>query len=343
LGNIGPDATLAFGPLFNQLKDNKDFVRKVVSDALENVPPHKDDLAMLVKVAADAEEPMGMRVHAIKALGRLGSAAKSAAVPKLMALAKVAKDEDLRRASLAALLAIGPDSADVPDLAKMLKAGTPETKRQVLDILIRMGPEAQKAVSEIVAIFKSGDKTMKIQAGKALETMGPAAKAGVAALTDALKDADKEVALQAARALAKLDASKDAVTFLAGLVKSGGKEQRHLSVQAAQILGDIGPEARVVARDLANVLEDDALRVAALEALLKIGKGAAAAVSTKLTALVQKNASPEARLACIKCLGQIGQGSKEAGIALTNAFRFDPVEENRRAALMAGNKIAGKN
>src|SRR5262249_37311963 len=57
LGKMGDGARLAFGPLFQALKDDNPLVRRAVGDALDRIPPHKDDVANLAKTCADAKEP----------------------------------------------------------------------------------------------------------------------------------------------------------------------------------------------------------------------------------------------------------------------------------------------
>lgn len=337
LGNLGGDASLAYGAIFDRLKDDHDLVRRLARDALEKVPPHKGDVAMLARTCEDDNEPMETRLLAARALCKLGTVAKPA-VPVLMELIKDS-NEDLRRACFTALLAIGPQASDLPELVKIFKSASPEAKRQALEVVALMGHDAQNAVPMIAAFLKSPDRLARIQAGKTLAALGPAARDAVKPLTDALADPDRDVALQAARALIKLDEGKSALAFLATAIKTGSSEQRLASAQA---LGDIGAEAKVAAKGLVDALDDDIVRPGATEALIKIGKGAVPAVSARLKALVQQNASAKARLACIDCLGQIGVSSPDAIFALRYAFSYDRLEENRLAALEAGKKVDGK-
>jgi HEAT repeat protein len=88
------------------------------------------------------------------------------------------------------------------------------------------------------------------------------------------------------------------------------------------------------------VLEEDALRGEAVDALIAIGPSAAPTVANRLQALLTSGTAPRARLECIRVLERLGVASAEVVKTLTNALR-DPVEENRQAALQAGKKLTG--
>ncbi|MCI0637689.1 MAG: HEAT repeat domain-containing protein [Gemmataceae bacterium] len=336
LGSMGDDANIAFSPLLAALKDKEVVVRRAVSDALERVPPHKDDLTLLIKTSRDTTEPMEVRVQAAKSIGRLGTAARSA-VPTLLEMARRGAD-DLRLAALASLVAVGPEARDVPALAKLLRDATDDERRLLLEAIGRMGADGQKAVPEVAALLKTGDRNARLQALRALEALGPSAKNAATALHDALRDPDQDIGLQASRALVKLGEGKTAVGFLAGAIKNGSVNQR---LEAVRVLSDLGADAKSAAPQLATALEDDTLRPQAAEALLKIGGPALPAVCAKLMALIKSGASPKARLASIQCLDQIGLASKESVNALSAAYHFDTVPENRQAALGAWKKLSG--
>ncbi|MBI3411815.1 MAG: HEAT repeat domain-containing protein [Planctomycetes bacterium] len=340
LGKLGVDSSTAFGPLFNLLKDGDEGVRRAAAEALALVPPRSDDVNMLVNICEDENEPLPVRLQAAKDVGKLGPQAKSA-VPALMAMVKGANDE-LRRAGLVSLQAIVPDAKHAPELAKALKSGSLETKRLALDVLIRMGPDGKKALPEITGVLKSGDRAMKIQAAKSINAMGPAGKEAISALVEALKDAkeaEREVGMQAASALFKLGDGKSTVGFFVGTLKNGSDPQKKA---AAYALGELKGEASLATKDLCFALDDDKVRVAAAEALLKIGKSTATLVSQKLNAAIKGNAHGKARLACIEILGQVGQTSKDAAYSLGYAAQYDPLDSNRQAAQAVIKRLTGR-
>ena len=97
---------------------------------------------MLCKVCGEASEPLELRIHAVQALGRLGAQGKSA-LPSLAALMKE-KDETLRRQALDALGAIGPDAAQLSLIVQTIKSGDADTRRLALAALARAGPAGQE-------------------------------------------------------------------------------------------------------------------------------------------------------------------------------------------------------
>jgi S1-C subfamily serine protease len=340
VGNLGPDATLAFVPLFKCLKDDDVIVRRTASDAIENVPPHKEDLAMLTKVCQDPQEPAEIRAHAVKAIGRLGAAGK-AGLPMLLTLASASKDE-LQDATLAAMESIGVTPQDAPALAKLLKASpTPHAKRQVLTILARLGSDAKPAAAEIAPLLKTGDRPTKLQAVRTLESIGGVAKEAVSGLSEAIKDTDKDVAINAAAALMKMGETKYAVPFFSSLLanKSVAPVER---LACVRVLMALGKDARAAVKDLVSVIEDDQLGPAAVEALVRIGPSASASIATKMVAMLKDPQAADARLDCIVALDRIGVTSTDIQKALLAIYQRDPNLENRAAASLVGNKLAKK-
>jgi S1-C subfamily serine protease len=339
MGNLGPDATLAFVPLFKTLKDSETAVRRAAADAIESVPPHKEDLVMLTKVCQDKDEPQDIRVHAVKAIGRLGPGARSA-LSTLTSIATTSKDE-LQDAAVDAVDSVGPTAEEAPALTKLLKAAPTDTKRQVLTILTRLGPDAKAAAADIVPLVKSGDRATKIQAVTALQNIGGGAKEVVSGLSDAIKDADKEVAIRAAAALMKMGETKAAVPFFSGILsnKSMPPPDRIVCVR---VLMTLGPDAKAATKDLCNAIEEDQLGPLAMEALVRIGPGAAQTVANKMVALLKNPQAAQARLRCIITLDRIGTTSTDIQKALLAVYNRDSSPENRTAASLVGNKLVQK-
>jgi HEAT repeat protein/S1-C subfamily serine protease len=341
LGEMGEGASLAFTPLFEALKDKNNLVRRAVGEAVEKVPPHKGDLAMLCKACKDANEPTEVRLLAVKCLGRLGSEARTA-LPVLLGLLKE-QDDGLRAAAMASVVTIGADTRDVAALSDALGNPNVEIRRLSMQALAKLGPQAKAAVPGLTASLKDADKATKLEALKALAAVGPAAKEAVPALTEALKDTDSEVGVAAARALAGLGEGQTALPYLVEGLKNGSQEQKRSSISA---LGLLGHEAKTASSLLANNLEDEALRSDASETLVKIGKGAVTAVSKVVT----KSANPQARMAGIEIIRRIASTERlgppyrnQAITALRTIVQGDPVAENREAAQKAGQLIQSRN
>jgi HEAT repeat protein/S1-C subfamily serine protease len=334
LGEMGDSASPAFGLLFQALKDKHNLVQRAALDALDKVPPHKGDLGMLCTVCKDAGELAEVRLQAVKALAKLGADARTA-LPVLLGLLKE-KDDGLRQAAMASVVAIGADTRDVAALTDALTNPSPEIRRLSMQALAKLGSQAKGAVPAVAAALKTGDKASKMEALKTLEAFGPAAKEAVPALTDALKDTDSEVGLGAARALARLGEHQAALPYLVDGLKNGNQDLKRSSIQA---LATLGQEAKSASALLSSALEDEALRTDAAEALVKIGRRSVTAVSK----VVSKSANAQARLAGIEVLGRIATAERlgppyrdQALIALRTILQGDPVRENREAAQKAG-------
>jgi hypothetical protein len=290
---------------------------------------------------------MEVRLIAARSLGRLGTTARSA-LPVLLALAKSktpAEGEGLRRAALQAVASIGPEAKDVADLTKLLKTAPAESRVVVLEALARLGSNAKKAAPEIAALAKTGDKATKLKAMQALQASGATDADLTALMNEVLKDADKEIGVEAARTLVKMGKGATVVSFLAKEVKAGPDNLRKTAIQT---LGDIGPAAKKACFELAFALDEEALRPAAVETFLKIGKDSAPTLANKLGALVGNKAHPESRLACISMLGKLDLKSLAAkdGYLVFNVLNFvvqnDPVMEHKAAAAAIIKRLTGK-
>jgi HEAT repeat protein/S1-C subfamily serine protease len=340
LGEMGDSARLAFSFLFQALKDKNQVVRRAASDALERVPPHKDDLAVLRQACKDGKETVEVRIQATKALAKLVGDARPA-VPELVGMLRE-KDDTVRMAALAALTIIGPDAADVPALAEGLKSSNGEVRRLTMQTLGRLGAKAKAAVPQLTAALKDTEKATRLQAVLTLEAMGAAAKDAIPALTDSLKDGELEVGAAAARTLFKLGEGKAALGFLVDMLKGSNADHKRAAMAA---LGQIGPEARVAVPQLAVALGDEALRADAAEALIKIGRGAVSTLAKKMMTSNDKGV----RLACITVIHRIGmaqqlsqQALREVLTALSAIARNDPEPANREAADQAGKQLQTK-
>ena len=338
LGSMGPEGSHAFGALFKALKDSESIVRNAAADALEKVPPHKDDVGSLASALQDENEPLLVRQYAIKALVRLGGYGRPA-MPALLAIA-LGNQESLRKESLLAAASIGPEGSDLPQLLKLVKGSNTDSRRKACTILAKMGEQAGPAVAELATLLKDKDQAVRLDVARALVGMGTAAKDAAKALVESLKDQDLEVAVQAARALIHLGDVKPGVALLSNNLKAPNLDLRKECVIG---LGEAGPDAKAFAKDLVTLFEEDSLRPIAQESLLKIGKPALPSVVARLNVLMKNTgtSNPKARLACIHCLRDFDQATAEVGNALLLVGRLDPVAENRQAAEAAFRKLGG--
>jgi HEAT repeat protein len=243
-----------------------------------------------------------LRIRAVEALFRLGSAAE-AAIP---ALVQVLRDEEPARIKAAEVLGhLGPAAkAAVPALRELLKAVDPEARIQAALALWRIerrtedtipvlvdalhNPTASRLGSTSSSPSRFGTSTRPIviplcqQAADALGQMGPAARAAVPALTEALKDAHVAAYRPAfALALAKIDpaAAKAAVPALIQVLDRKGHAvylpeaiAGTARKDAATALGQMGADAREAVPALREAImdPDQAVQSEATAALKKI-------------------------------------------------------------------------
>jgi HEAT repeat protein len=349
LSKLGSYAALAFQKLFKLMKSDELAVRRAAMDAMERVPPDKDDLRPnqaagwpgLVRVCTDGEEAAEVRVQALKSLARLGTAAKSA-VPQLAEQFKNA-DTTMRRQIMVTMVAIGPEARELSLLRESLKSTEPEIGRLAAEGLTTLGPQAKPALKELTAALKSRDARMRLAALRAIEATGET-KAAVPSLVDLLKDSDREVSLAAAGAMVSLGEYKEAMPVLKDTFKRGTPLARR---QVCRLLGLVGGTAKPAAgniaktaiEDLIDVLGDPKVRTVASNALIKVGKPAADIIAGKMT----KIEDDRARLECVYILGQIGHTSNRVGWALWVIARSDPQDENQEEAWKVISKLTGGN
>jgi HEAT repeat protein/S1-C subfamily serine protease len=303
LGKLGRGASIGFGKLFQLLRDDDAILRRAAADALEKVPPHKADAPILLRVFRDGDETVELRLQALKALGQLG---------------------------------IPPDVGDIPFLEKSLKLPDPEMRQLAVEGLGRLGEGAKPALPLLLGALKASDKATRMAAIRAIGAVGPEAKKATPALVQALKDADFEIGICAAAALIRVGEANEAVPFLRQALKNPGGDLRN---KACMLLAGLGADAKSATNELIQALDDGDVRSAATEALVKIGKPAAEAISKKVAKTVRND---QARLACIEVLGRIGYASKNVVAALRILHANDPQAENRQAALRVLQKLRGK-
>ena len=286
LGKMGPEAKESVKALTTTLGDKEVRVRVAAASSLARLSPGHSRTAIDVLVKAlkdDADSAVGGRYAAIGALGELGPVAKPA-IPALASLVSV-QDDPLSRAAAAALKKIkaepkGPDIWEevlrpkkddlVTALAKRLKEGDTESRRDAASDLGKMGPKAKDAVPTLSAALKDANPGVVKLAAFALGKIGAD---GVPPLILGLQDEDE--LLRGYCSVGLVEAGKPAVAALVKLLRSRNKTTVST---ACAVLGKIGKPA---VPDLAKALkdEDSQVRGFALLALGQMGTAAKEAAS----------------------------------------------------------------
>ena len=215
LGECGPAAREATGPLIAALDDPDFWVGEAAADALRKVtgtpepvrerrnraPRAPSAVPPAVANLLRAMQDPKSRWMAVVALGEMGAIARDA-VP---ALIEALEDGDaaVRWDAAKALGKMGPAAASaVPALAAALHEHDDVIVRQyAVAALGKIGPPAKAAVPALIGALKEESSHIDEQASEALVSIGPAA---VPALIEAMKDADPQVRMKAANTLTRI-------------------------------------------------------------------------------------------------------------------------------------------
>jgi HEAT repeat protein len=254
------------------------------------------------------------------------------AVSVLMAMAFA--DAGPRDQAQALLVAQG-DAAVAP-LMKVLKKSSNGERRQAAAMLGAIGPKAKPAVESLVRLLDDDDEQVREAGMTALEKIGTNAAEAVPDLTLILEGKGKTASgpwlLQAARVLGKVGPSaRTAVPALTACLKD-----RHIELarQACLVLGGLGKDAAPAVPALIDILKNrEPARDAAANALGMIGPAAKQAVPT-LVATLQSTTRPDLREACKVALANMGADARPAVPALLAAFgKAAPIAEIGPAAV----------
>jgi len=255
-------------PLIAALKDSNKNVRKGAASVLGKIG---DTRALEPLIAALTDNDKFVRQSAVEALGKMGAAG----VEPLIAALKDS-DGNVRQSAVEALGKMG--AAGVEPLIAALKDSDGNVRQKVVQVL---GETGAPAVEPLLAALQDSDGYIRRMATIVLGEIGAKLKdtalrvRAVEPLIAALHDSDGRVRWVAAGALGKIDAKLEdhalrarAVDPLIAVLQDSNQDARK---EAANALGEIG-DARAL-EPLIAVLQDSNqdVRRKAAEALGKIG------------------------------------------------------------------------
>ena len=196
--------------------------------------------------------------------------------------------------------------------------------RQVYDIdsaslwFVGLGAIDAAEVPEVVKTLGGAEARERIDALNDLASLGAEAKSALPAVRKLLTDTDASVRLTAATAVARIDAEdREAVGVLAGALADSSPHVRRLAAQGMARLGPRGAAALGVLMQLVTTPDPDLnVRIAAIDAVGRIGTGAARAVPELMRLLDD----PGLRCAAAESLGRIGPTASAALPALARAL-----------------------
>ena len=229
-------------------------IRRAAVQGLAESKASSDEVApaLVAAIAAADEATINDVVRALSAMG-------ADAVPRVT---RGLVNEKLRGYAAYILGNIGPDAQDeVPELVEAVDVEDDEQfRREVLFTLGRIGPAAAPAVDKIIGILESTeDERIIASACYALRHIGPeGAKAGPA-LVGIYNDGDNFQKMMAIWALLKVRPGYESVEKRAiPLLTDALSHQRSdIRAEAAQALGEIGPNANPALPALKKATEDE--------------------------------------------------------------------------------------
>jgi HEAT repeat protein len=277
------------------------------------------------RTLALTKEGPALQAQAANLLGWIGPEAE-AAVPVLVRQ-MLDRDYPVGRSALQALVRIGDPA--LPELMRALpRAGESGTKRLVL-VLKAIGA---RAVGPLRQTLDHPKAEVRAAAARALGELGRTAQAAVPRLEEALHDPAKTVRLNAAEALLRADRglNRPALQYLALALKD--KDQAH-RLDSLHILADLGPRAGAAAPAFGAMISDPDAEVSkqASQALIRLGRGGAAAIPAVRQALGARGASQ--RRTAIETLERLG--AEALDIRLFIGALDDPDVEVRKLAAVA--------
>jgi len=240
----------------------------------------------------------------------------------------------IRFRSFLLLKQLGPNARQaIPELTRLLRSHSDETRRRAAEVLGSIGPDAKPAVPALVELLKSGDKGDRAVATRALGAIGLAAREAIPPLLSAMgaKQIDWAFTVPVLIHLGHLPV--EAVPLIIDDLGINTNSLRRIN--AATCLGMIGHDASPVVPALIDALQDPDSRVRAkvATALASIGPGASIAVPA-LTEMM-KDEWWYVRENAATALGKIGSASKPAIPALVILKQHDPNQDVRNAATEA--------
>jgi HEAT repeat protein len=331
LGDFGPKAAAAIGPLVDALSDPDSEVRQRSGAALAAIGV--DALGPLRQALRAVRRPgEEVRVEAARALAQFGESAAPAVPDLTAALADPRSGAELRRASADALGRIGTAAtAAIPDLLILLqnRGGQPEVRVAAALALGQIGRASPAVVSGLSAVLGEEVREVRLAAVNALGQLGPPAAASLPALMALLRPTPNQPAEDDLRALAADtvgrmgEAAAPAVPLLAEIARDV-QQTSNLRLACLNALARLNATARPALPALAEIVRQPELPASlALQAVGVLANQGADGVPALLGAV--KEGKRTTRRWAIVALGNLGVVGQPALPALREAARdMDP-------------------
>lgn len=231
--------------------------------------------------------PEMLAMAAARLLSRFGAEAGPAATALVRML--VDGSPDVAREVEPVLRRIG--SPAVAPLAAVLARGVPPAQDRVLQLLASsggtdFGAAATNLLTEVLRFGDASDASVRLHSVAAIAGLRADPVRAVPFLIARLEDADVTVRCAAAAALGKIGpAATSATDLLVAMVNTGSGAER---LEAASALWEISDDTTLAIPALQALLDTDEYRSSAAVVLARMGRRAAAAVPTMLSALARE-------------------------------------------------------
>jgi HEAT repeat protein len=195
--------------LLKDLKSSEPVRKRKAAKAIGELGTSARSAAPALVAVLEKDRDTLARRNAAEALGQTGGDSKTV----VAALAKAMKDsdQDVMVASAMALATFGKSA--VPALSKALKDDDALVRKNAADALAKIGPDAREAVDELIQALKNEkpagrrrDNSTKASYVEALAAIGPSAKSAVKYLEESIaeRNVDREYRRVVTEALRKI-------------------------------------------------------------------------------------------------------------------------------------------
>ena len=369
LSEDAPEAKRAAVPLLLEAMASDQLrVRQRVYHALSLLGPEADPaVPRLLRRVQDAKLDWHERSSAILAVGRLGR--RSDEVVPVLAKELESANENDRHVVLFALYYHGPAAEQaMPTLRDVIRRrdGLESNRSGAARVLQNIGRAAAPAVPDLLRMLRAGTGLDRLSAAEALGGIGPVTPNVVPALVAALADAEEDVRGGALRAIGDIAPADPAAVDAIRTMRPTKKADLALAYARVRLgdaevglnrLGELAraePPSMEVFETLARLKKPAVPLLVevvqsggagsrwAIEALGTIGPDAAPAVPS-LLALLRGGRQPGPKAvrfdAAVKALGQVGPPAREALPQLTDLSQKHPNMNVRRLATAAVHRI----
>ncbi len=222
------------------------------------------------------------------------------------------------------------EEPSVAELGKAATSGSVEQRRDAIDQLTNLGPQAKAAVPHLARALAADDASVRWHAARALGAIGPDADAAVPKLAAALDDKDFHVRSQAAHALGRIGAASKTAT--PALIARITDEHASVRRQVIEALSAIDPQNEQVAKKIAEALSaaDPQVALAAVKSLAAHGEKS---LPTAIDVLKKSEPKSKARYWACVLLQEFGPKAKAAVEPLGEALQDEDPTIRMQAAL----------